>query len=77
MEKKKVCWNITTKCNQNCKYCHRFKEIKELSFEENKQILEKLIKDGITNITWTRRRGSPISEFNSIIKISKIKQHKK
>lgn len=24
MQRKEVCWNITTKCNQNCRYCHRF-----------------------------------------------------
>ncbi|MCI8621229.1 MAG: hypothetical protein HFJ50_05815 [Clostridia bacterium] len=64
MEKKKVCWNITAKCNQNCKYCHRFTDIKELTFEENKRILENLIKDGITNITWTRWRSTFISRFN-------------
>lgn len=71
MQKLRVCWNITTKCNESCKYCHRFLGINELSYEENKRILNNLIKDGITDITWTRRRSSFISTFRRITKDSK------
>lgn len=68
MLKKRVCWNITTRCNQKCKYCHRFLNISELSYEQNKRILNNLIQDGITDITWTGRRSTLISEFNRITK---------
>lgn len=53
MQKKEICWNITTKCNQGCKYCHRFLNIKDLPFEKSEKILDNLVKDKITDITWT------------------------
>lgn len=77
MQKLRVCWNITTKCNEACKYCHRFLGINDLSYDENKRILDNLIKDGITDITWTRRRSNAISSLSRITKDSKRKWNKK
>lgn len=48
-----VCWNITTRCNENCKFCFRFLDKDELSFEDNKKILSALIKMNVKKITWT------------------------
>lgn len=53
MQKKEICWNITTRCNQDCKYCHRFLNVKDLPFEKSEKILDNLVKDKITDITWT------------------------
>ena len=39
---KKVCWNITSKCNRKCKYCFKFNR-EDLSLESNLLILDKLI----------------------------------
>lgn len=77
MSRKRVCWNITTKCNESCKYCHRFLGIDELSYDDNEKILYNLIKDGITDITWTRRRSTIISKPRKVTKDIKRKWNKK
>ena len=48
-----VCWNITCKCNENCKFCFRFTDNNVLSFNENRKILDNLIKLNAKKITWT------------------------
>ena len=68
--KKEICWNITARCNQNCKYCHRFQNIKDLKFEENLLILNKLKNANINSITWTGGEALLLEEIDDLLKIS-------
>jgi MoaA/NifB/PqqE/SkfB family radical SAM enzyme len=56
--KKELCWNITSKCNQDCIYCFRAQNIQECTLSENIQILEYLNDIGIKAITWSG--GEPL-----------------
>lgn len=70
MNGKEICWNITARCNQTCKYCHRFLNVKELSYDENIRILNKLIKQKVTDITWTGGEALLIDYLDELFKIS-------
>lgn len=44
-----MCWDITPRCNENCKFCYRNKTKKELNIEDNKRILKSIYDSGIIN----------------------------
>ncbi len=70
MNGKEICWNITARCNQKCRYCHRFLGIKDLSFEENEKILKRIIEQKITDITWTGGEALLLNYVDDLLKIS-------
>ncbi len=70
MMEKEICWNITARCNQSCKYCHRFLNIKDLSYEKNLSILNNLEKSGITSITWTGGEALLLNGIDNLLECS-------
>ncbi len=68
-----VCWNITNRCNRNCKFCFRDKESTELSYEENIKILDYFEKIGVTKITFAGGEPFLYKDIKKILKISKEK----
>lgn len=70
MKEKEICWNITARCNQNCKYCHRFLNVKDLTFDENLTILKNLIDAGVNCITWTGGEALLLNGIDDLLKYS-------
>lgn len=46
-----ICWNITNKCNESCKFCYR-KLCKDNTLEENKRIIDNLMQISVEKVSF-------------------------
>lgn len=53
-----ICWNITQRCNEKCKFCYRDQFSKDRTLEENMKILDNILKAGVKKITFAG--GEPL-----------------
>lgn len=68
---KKICWNITTKCNKSCKYCFRCIDKYDLPIDENIQILYKLKEMNIEKISWSGGEPTMYNGIEKLLQVSK------
>ena len=71
MKKRSVCWNITSRCNENCKFCYRVLTEQENDIEKNKKILKVLAKLSVDKISWTGGEALLYPNLVELLKISK------
>lgn len=48
----KVCWNLTSLCNEDCLYCFRELNERQLEVDENLRVIDKLNSIGVERITY-------------------------
>lgn len=53
-----VCWNVTRKCNDNCLFCYRDLETKELNFDDQKKVIDQVAEANIYKLTFAG--GEPL-----------------
>lgn len=71
MRKRSVCWNITSRCNENCQYCYRILTEKDNDIEKNKKILDVLAKLSVEKISWTGGEALLYPNLIELLKLSK------
>lgn len=73
MERRSICWNITSRCNESCNFCYRILTNKENDIEKNKKILEILTKLSVNKISWTGGEALLYPNLIELLKLSKEK----
>ncbi len=68
-----VCWNITSRCNETCKFCYRETNMKDLTFEEQKKVIDVLASVGILKLTFAGGEPLLIPRINDLILYAKSK----
>ena len=69
---RKLCWWITEKCNENCKYCFRsLDSINNFTLDEHLQILDRIYELGTQQITWSGGEALLVPHATALIKKAK------
>lgn len=50
---KELCWNITSRCNQDCIYCFRALGLPECTLAQNMKILDYIRDTNVKELTWS------------------------
>lgn len=67
-----ICWNITSNCNENCKFCFR-KKCNENTLEENKKIFDNISNIKIHKITFSGGEALLYKDLFKLVDYIKIK----
>lgn len=67
-----IVWNITSKCNECCKFCFR-KKCQENSLKENKKIVDNLTHINITTLSLSGGEALLYKDLFKLVKYIKIK----
>ena len=68
-----ACWNITSRCNDTCAFCYRELNSQELSFDNQKKVIDKIAEVGIKKLTFTGGEPLLLEKINNLILYAKCK----
>lgn len=68
-----VCWNITSRCNDNCLFCYRDRDSRDMDFERQKIIVEKIAGSGIRKVTFAGGEPLMVDRLRDLILYAKQK----
>lgn len=68
-----ICWNITSRCNDDCAFCYRELDCKELPFEEQKTVIDQVARSGVRKLTFAGGEPLLVPKIHELITYGKQK----
>lgn len=68
-----VCWNITSRCNDNCAFCYREQNCRELPVQKQKEVIDKVAQAGIRKITFAGGEPLLLPQIHQLIMYARQK----
>lgn len=66
-----VCWNITCKCNDVCKFCYREQNVAELPYQDKITVINKVAEAGIKKLTFAGGEPLLVKNIKALIMYAK------